>query len=136
MSEILEGTPEFNRGFQLNGAAMEPVLDGQVYAPAPQLIDDDHVGFDMNGNYHAIPSALEAVAKTITPYRWAHYLQDALTQYCSTFDYTVGLSERDDIVQDIVTDRMERALNQEEVQELDDALTIWRSVYNPQNEGA
>jgi hypothetical protein len=65
MSEILEGTPEFNRGFQLNQAAMDPVLDGQVYAPAPQILEDSREGFDENGDYHTDTNSHRMMHKII-----------------------------------------------------------------------
>jgi hypothetical protein len=122
----------------MNGAEMDPYtdgglyqpLDGQEYQPAPQIVPDTQTGFDMAGDYHAVSSfSLEGLASAITPYRWASYLQDAVVQYCSTIDYTVGRSERCDIVQDIVSERMEAVHTMEERYALEDALQIWFRTY-------
>jgi len=105
-------------------------LDGQEYRPAPQILPDIQEGFDINGDFHAVEQAtIGGLGSAITPYRWASYLQDALQQYISTMDYTVGKSERWDIVQDIVSDRMERAATMEERYALEDALQVWYRSY-------
>lgn len=36
------------------GGLATPRLDGQEYKPAPYVVEDDHEGFDSDGNYHAI----------------------------------------------------------------------------------
>lgn len=175
MSEILEGTGEFNRQHQLNGANLDPVEPGELYKAwqsfirddAPrfhrtevqgeyieeeweqeldeysqeyhafqQILPDTQEGFDGEGDYHAIPTAktaYEGLGQAITPYRWASYLEDALQQYISTMDYTFGRSERWDIVQDIVSERMERAANMEERYALEDALQVWYRSYGGGN---
>lgn len=105
-------------------------LDGQEYRPSPTIIPDVRVGFDEDGNFHTVQHfTQDRVGSAITPFRWARYLNDALMQYCSTFDYTVGRSEQDDIVQDIVSDRMERAATMEERYQLEEALEVWRVYY-------
>lgn len=111
-------------------------LDGQDYHPAPQILPDTHEGFDENGDYHAIAQQVvsEGIGTAITPYRWASYLQDAVVQYCSTIDYTVGFSERYDIVQDIVTERMEALDSREERLDLEVALQIWFRTYGGRHE--
>lgn len=171
MSDIVEGTPEFNRQHQLNGASLDPVEPGELYKAWQSFVQDDtprfhrtevqgeyieeeweqeldeysqeyhafqeivpdvQTGFSLDGQYHAIPAdttAYEGLGRAITPYRWANYLQDALEQYIGTFDYTVGNSERDDIVQDIVSDRMERAATMQERYQLEEALQVWRETY-------
>ena len=56
----LEGTPEFNRGFnyatyiEYVGDLTETPLDGQEYQPAPCVIPDTRMGYDLDGNYHAV----------------------------------------------------------------------------------
>lgn len=126
-----------------NGASMDPYedsglpmnqwshLDGQEYQPSPQIVPDSRVGFDLDGHFHSIEHfTAEAINNIITPHRWADYLNDALTTYISTFDYTVGASERDDIVQDIVAERMEAIDSVEEALQLEEALEIWRRKYH------
>lgn len=108
----------------------EAVLDGQTYEPSPMIVPDTQVGFDSSGNFHAIEHfTAEALNNAITPHRWADYLQDALNSYISTFDYTVGASERDDIVQDIVAERMEAVDTTLEALQLEKALELWRIKY-------
>ena len=105
-------------------------LTEQEYCPFQQIIPDTQTGFDSSGDYHAIEHfTAEALNNAITPHRWADYLQDALNSYISTFDYTVGASERDDIVQDIVSERMENLDSMLERYQLEKALEIWRTSY-------
>lgn len=100
------------------------------YHPFQEIVPDTRVGFDLDGHFHSIEHfTAEAINNIITPHRWADYLQDALTTYISTFDYTVGASERDDIVQDIVAERMEAVDTVEEALQLEEALEIWRRKY-------
>lgn len=106
------------------------VLDGQEYEPSPQIVPDTRVGFDANGHFHAVEHfTVEGLNNAITPFRWAEYLQDALTQYISAYEYTVGASERDDIVQDIVSERMEQLDSTLECLQLEKALELWRTTY-------
>lgn len=106
-------------------------LDGQTYEPSPCIIPDTQVGFDMSGSYHAIEHfTAEALNNAITPHRWANYLNDAMLSYISTFDYTVGASERDDIIQDIVSERMEQLDTTLEALQLEKALELWRQKYH------
>ncbi len=117
----------------MNGADMDP-FEGQPlyrdYEPSPQVVPDTRIGFDEFGNFHAVEHfTVEGLANAITPYRWASYLQDALEQYIRTSDYTVGLAERDDIVQDIVAERMESLDDQREINQLQEALEMWRRTY-------
>lgn len=111
-------------------AFTQAFLEGQEYRPSPTIVPDNRVGFDETGNWHAIEHFnAEALNNVITPHRWADYLQDALTSYIATFDYTVGASERDDIVQDIVAERMEQVDSTLEALQLEKALEIWRQRY-------
>jgi hypothetical protein len=169
VADILENTPEFQRGFDAQTSKrqvpdvagrepyttepfirddaprffeeheMEHVLDdylaNEEYHPFQIIVEDDREGFDENGDFHAVPNlekpenVRNALIRSITPHRWAEYLQDAVVQYCSTIDYTVGRSERCDIVQDIVSERMEACSTMQERYALEDALQIWFRVY-------
>jgi len=54
---ILEGTPEFNRGFSAVVRDLtDTPLDGQTYQPAPWIVEDTQIGFDLDGNYHCVPT--------------------------------------------------------------------------------
>ena len=100
------------------------------YHPFQEIVPDTQTGFSLNGDYHAVESfTLEGLGSAITPHRWCQYLQDALTQYVSNFEYTVGASERDDIVQDLVSERMECLDSMLERYQLEKALEIWRTSY-------
>jgi len=77
---IVEGTPEFQRGFDLSMS--EPVLDGQEYQPAPWLVPDEHVGFDGEGNFHCVPEALNR--HQLTHRMINHILGDIEHPYGST----------------------------------------------------
>lgn len=100
------------------------------YSPFQEIIPDTQEGWDINGDFHAVSEfTRQAITNAITPYKWAEYLQDAVTQYCSTIDYTVGRSDRCDIVQDIVSERMEALDSMEERYALEDALQIWFRTY-------
>jgi hypothetical protein len=149
----LENTSEYNRHHRLlNQAGLDPYIDrpipnqqplntpreeweeldeySQEYHPFQEIVPDTRQGFDINGDFHAVESfTLEGLGQAITPFRWRDYLQDALTQYISTFDYTVGASERDDIVQDIVSERMEACDTMLERYQLEKALELWRQSY-------
>lgn len=81
---IVEGTPEFQRGF--DRATSEPVLDGQEYQPAPWLVPDEHVGFDAEGNFHCVPE--ESTRHQLTHRMINHILGD--------IDYPYGSTNRDD----------------------------------------
>lgn len=126
-----------------NSASMDPYqdgdipmnrwsrLDGQEYQPSPQIVPDTRIGFDENGHFHAVEHfTLEAIQNAITPFRWAQYLQDAVEQFASTSDYTMGASDRDDFVQDLVSERMESLDSMEERYQLEEALEIWRKRYH------
>ena len=100
------------------------------YHPFQEIVPDTRTGFDCDGQYHAVESfTLDGLSNAITPSRWAQYLQDALVQYVSNFEYTVGASERDDIVQDLVSERMESLDTMLERYQLEKALEIWRTSY-------
>lgn len=73
-------------------------------------------------------SDFEALGQAIAPYRWANYLEDAVVEYCSTIDYTVGQVERDDIAQDIINQRIEENAF-DSAQVALDALNHWRVTY-------
>jgi len=154
---MLENTEEYNRHFRLlNGAGLDPyhdqpipnqqpldiprpdddhqwdVLDGQEYKPAPEVIPDTRTGYDQNGDYHAIPTnktALEGLKQAITPFRWRDYLQDAITQLVSTYDYDVGTNERYELAEQIVAERMEALDSNLEKLQLDKALELWKESY-------
>lgn len=106
------------------------VLDGQIYEPSPMIVPDTQIGFDIDGNFHSVEHfTAEALNNVITPFRWADYLQDALLNYIGNFEYTVGRSERDDIVQDIIAERMENLDTMAERQQLEEAYYIWQRKY-------
>lgn len=42
-----------------------PVLDGQDYAPAPQIIEDRLPGFDSEGNYHCPSLRTEHIERPV-----------------------------------------------------------------------
>lgn len=106
------------------------VLDGQIYEPSPMIVPDTQMGFDIDGHFHSVEHfTAEALNNVITPYRWADYLQDALLGYIGNFEYTVGRSERDDIVQDIIAERMENLDTMAERQQLEEAYYIWQRKY-------
>lgn len=113
-----------------NGASLDPFRDGGLWEhyvemvvqpEQPQVYEQLQLPYEDN--------IYVSLGRTIAPYRWATYLQDALQQYCSTSDYTVGRAEREDIVNQIVEERKARAFDDNEVRELDKALEIWRSVH-------
>lgn len=100
------------------------------YSPFQEIVPDTRVGFDETGNWHAVEHfTVDGLSNAITPFKWAEYLQDALTQYVGNFEYTVGASERDDIVQDLVAERMEQLDSTLECLQLEKALEIWRTTY-------
>jgi hypothetical protein len=132
---MLENTPEFNRGFELHANNLE--LDGQVYQPAPQIVPDTRTGYDLNGDYHAVPDVsgndeynpLRGIGEAITPFRWRDYLQDAIRQYSSTCDYDMGAGEIDDLACQIVAERMDNCCTTLERYQLEKALELWRESY-------
>ena len=112
-------------------AFTQAFLEGQEYHPSPTIIPDTRVGFDADGSFHAVEHfTIESIQSAITPFRWAQYLQDAVEQYASTSDYTMGASDRDDFVQDVISERMELLDSMEDRYMLEEALEIWRSRYH------
>ena len=112
---------------------MDPYQNGGLYQKYIEtVVEPMQRELPFETNQMELPfdqTAVEGLGRAITPYRWASYLQDAVVQYISTMDYTFGASERWDIVQDIVSDRMERAATNEERMDLEDALQIWHRTY-------
>lgn len=112
-------------------AFTQAFLEGQEYRPAPQIIPDTRVGFDEFGHFHVVEHlTVEGINRALTPFRWAQHLQDAVENYASTSDYTMGASDRDDFVQDLVSERMESLDSMEERYQLEEALEIWRKRYH------
>ena len=110
-------------------------LDGQEYHPSPYSIPDTKTGWDEDGNYHIqqnsrVPDLYgedEHYYEAQKPYRWALWLNYAVNEYCSTFDYTVGAVERGDIARDIINDKLEQnGLTPDEAQT---CIQYWYRVY-------
>lgn len=100
------------------------------YHPFQEIIPDTQQGFDLNGDFHAVQSfTVEGLGNAITPFRWRDYLQDAITQLVSTYDYDVGANERYEIAERIVAERMEALDSNLEKLQLDKALEMWKETY-------
>jgi hypothetical protein len=104
---------------------------GLVYHPAPITVEDTSTGWDDDGNYHVVPDVAgrdNAYEERLRPYRWARWLNDAVIEYCSTSDYNIGSTERGDIAEDLVNQKIEaNGLTTEEGQLF---LAYWRRAYN------
>jgi hypothetical protein len=115
------------------------VLDeySQEYHPFQQIVPDVQQGFDANGDFHAVHHEPESpfviassgLGQAIAPYRWASYLEDAVTQLCMGNDYYTGRAERCDMAEQILEDRMNRASSEQEKIELQKAMQIWYRSY-------
>jgi hypothetical protein len=108
---------------------------GLIYHPAPIVVEDSRTGFDMNGDYHVVPDIAgrdNAYEERLRPYIWARWLDDAVSEYCATSDYTVGNVERGDIAEDLVNEKIEQnGLTADEGQLF---LGYWRRAYGGPHE--
>ena len=95
-------------------------FEAPEYHPSPQIVPDDHEGYDSEGNYHALDTA--------SPYRWAAYLNSLVIEQVQMWDYTVSVTDREDMATDII----DNLVNQNAFDPPSlafDALVVWRSIY-------
>lgn len=143
----IEGTPEQQRFFDKNCASLDPYADGGLYDKWQEYIHEGET--EVQGEYISsewsqeldeyveqyhqpelpFETAYEGLGRAITPYRWASYLQDAVTQLCQDNDYHIGRAERCDMAEQILNERMERVATEQEKMDLQQAMQIWYRSY-------
>lgn len=135
-----------------NGASLDPFQDGGLYEHYVEIVVrpelqgeyveqewleeiDDYVEQLKPQEYYQPelpfdePDIYKAIGESISKFRWAAYLQDAIEEYFKTADYHVGLAEKRDTAEAIVEDRIARARDDIEVRELRSALEIWNNLH-------